>query len=74
MKPRVADAGLPEKIAKEVFDVKKILVPRTLKASRVNAHHVESVVKGCSVPDFILLRVVEPVHFPVGTVSVGGVF
>ena len=34
--------------------------------------HVESIVQGCSVPNVVFVRVVEPVHLPVAAVSYGG--
>ena len=34
--------------------------------------HVESIAKGCSVPNVILVRVVEPALLPTGTLSDGG--
>jgi nucleotide-binding universal stress UspA family protein len=53
---------------------KKIMVP--LDGSELAEcvfPHVESIVKGCSVPDVVLIRVVEPVLLPAGTGSDGSV-
>ncbi len=34
--------------------------------------HVESIVKGCQVPEVVFIRVVEPVSLPQGTITDGG--
>ena len=34
--------------------------------------HVESIAKGCSAPNVVFVRVVEPVHLPITAVSYGG--
>jgi nucleotide-binding universal stress UspA family protein len=34
--------------------------------------HVETVIKGCNIPSIEFIRVVEPAHLPVGTLSDGG--
>ncbi len=52
---------------------RKIMVPLDgSELAECVAPHVESIVKGCHVPEVILIRVVEPVHLPVGTLSDGG--
>lgn len=51
----------------------KILVPLDgSELAECVLPHVESIVKGCQVPDVVFLRVVEPAHEPVGTLSDGG--
>ena len=52
---------------------KKILVP--LDGSELAEcvfPHVESIVKGCQVPEVVFIRVVEPVSLPQGTITDGG--
>jgi nucleotide-binding universal stress UspA family protein len=52
---------------------KKILVPLDgSELAECVLPHLESIVKGCNVPDVILIRVVEPVHLPSGTLTDGG--
>jgi nucleotide-binding universal stress UspA family protein len=52
---------------------RKILVPLDgSELAECVLPHVESIVKGCQVPDLIFIRVVEPVHLPVGTLTDGG--
>lgn len=46
---------------------KKILVPLDGSAlAECVLDHVSSIVKGCSIPEVILLRVIEPEHIPIG--------
>jgi nucleotide-binding universal stress UspA family protein len=53
---------------------KKIMVPLDgSELAECVLPHVESIAKGCSVPDVVLIRVVEPVVLPAGTGSDGSV-
>jgi nucleotide-binding universal stress UspA family protein len=53
---------------------KKIMVPLDgSEMAECVLPHVESIVKGCNAPDVVLVRVVEPVHLPVGTATDGSV-
>jgi len=52
---------------------KKIMVPMDgSNLAESVLPHVESVVRGCSAPEVVFIRVVEPVHLPVGTITDGG--
>jgi nucleotide-binding universal stress UspA family protein len=52
---------------------KKIMVPLDgSELAECVAPHVESIVKGCHVPEVFFVRAVEPVHLPVGTLTNGG--
>jgi nucleotide-binding universal stress UspA family protein len=52
---------------------KKILVPLDgSELAECVLPHVESIAKGCGVSKLVFMRVVEPVHLPVGTGSGGG--
>ena len=53
---------------------KKILVPLDgSELAECVIPHLESIIKGCSIPEVIFIRVVEPEHIPVGY-SMEGVF
>jgi nucleotide-binding universal stress UspA family protein len=53
---------------------RKILVPLDgSKLAESVLPHVESVVKGCSSPEVVFVRVVEPVQIPVGAAADGSV-
>jgi nucleotide-binding universal stress UspA family protein len=52
---------------------KKILVPLDgSELAECVLPHVESIAKGCSVPNVVFVRVVEPAHLPVATEFAGG--
>jgi nucleotide-binding universal stress UspA family protein len=52
---------------------KKILVPLDgSELAECVLPHVESIAKGCSVPNLVFVRVVEPAHLPVATEFAGG--
>jgi nucleotide-binding universal stress UspA family protein len=52
---------------------KKILVPLDgSELAECVLPHVESIARGCGAQNVVFLRVVEPVHLPVGTLSDGG--
>jgi nucleotide-binding universal stress UspA family protein len=52
---------------------KKLLVPLDgSELAECVLPHVESIAKGCGVANVVFVRVVEPVHLPVGTGSAGG--
>jgi nucleotide-binding universal stress UspA family protein len=54
---------------------KKILVPLDgSELAECVLPHVESVVKGCQVPDVIFLRVVEPAYIPTGATDLTTVY
>jgi nucleotide-binding universal stress UspA family protein len=54
---------------------KKILVPLDgSELAECVLPHVETVVKGCHVPDVIFMRVVEPAHFPSSATDMGTVY
>lgn len=54
---------------------KKILVPMDgSKLAECVLPHVESIVKGCQVPEVIFTRVVEPAHFSAHYTDLGTVF
>jgi len=51
----------------------KILVPMDgSELAECVIPHVQTVIKGCSVPQIEFVRVVEPMHMPVGTLTDGG--
>jgi nucleotide-binding universal stress UspA family protein len=54
---------------------KRILVPLDgSELAECVLPHVESIIKGCQVPDVIFIRVVEPVHIPTSATDMSMVF
>ena len=51
----------------------KIMVPLDgSKLAECVLPHLEAISKGCNVRNVVLVRIVEPVHLPVGIASDGG--
>jgi nucleotide-binding universal stress UspA family protein len=54
---------------------KKILVPLDgSELAECVLPHVETIVKGCQVPDVIFIRVVEPIHLPTSATDLSTVY